>query len=87
MSKKKPSRQQTPMIGPPFFLPLLRPYSPDPSSQIQWVPILNITVNQGSAPDEAVSDILSDLSVLYRMTGGSGINFENTPVILHLNHE
>ena len=36
---------------------------------------LSITVDPGTAPPEDIADVLSDLSILYRKMGGSGINF------------
>lgn len=33
------------------------------------------TVDPGTAPPEDIADVLSDLSILYRKMGGSGINF------------
>ncbi|HEX6040049.1 hypothetical protein [Longimicrobium sp.] len=43
---------------------------------------LVLTVDPGSAPPEEIADILSDLSILYRRMGGSGINF--TPQDVHI---
>ncbi|MES2702662.1 MAG: hypothetical protein V4649_08490 [Bacteroidota bacterium] len=37
---------------------------------------LQIIIDQGNADDDIVSELLAELSYLYRMTGGSGINFE-----------
>ena len=42
---------------------------------------LKLIIDQGTAPDEVVADILSDISILYRLQGGSGINFELEGVI------
>lgn len=36
---------------------------------------ISILIDPGSAPAEEIADILSDLSVLYRRIGGSGIDF------------
>jgi hypothetical protein len=36
---------------------------------------VELLVDPGSAPPEVIADILSDLSMLYRKTGGSGITF------------
>jgi hypothetical protein len=38
---------------------------------------LTITVDAGSAPPEEIAEILSDLSILYRRMGGSGINYKS----------
>jgi hypothetical protein len=43
---------------------------------------LSVTVDTGSASAEEIADILSDLSVLYRRMGGSGIDF--TPQGVHI---
>jgi ATP-dependent Clp protease ATP-binding subunit ClpA len=40
------------------------------------LPSLRLLIAPGTAPVEAIADILSDLSVLYRLKGGSGINFD-----------
>jgi transcriptional regulator with XRE-family HTH domain len=48
---------------------------------------LRFILDQGSAPNETIADILSDLSILYRMKGGSGINFEPSGIILTASHE
>ena len=37
---------------------------------------LIVSVDQCSASDDDVAELLADISVLYRMMGGSGINFE-----------
>jgi len=37
---------------------------------------LHLLIDQGNASDEEVADLLSDISILYRMQGGAGINFE-----------
>lgn len=37
---------------------------------------LKILIQQADATDEEIADILSDISILYRMMGGSGIVFE-----------
>jgi hypothetical protein len=44
-------------------------------------PALVLRVDPGSAPPEEIADILSDISLLYRKMGGSGINF--TPQGIH----
>ncbi len=44
-------------------------YDPDPNSQ------LNVFVEKGNASKKEIADIISDISVLYRKIGGSGINF------------
>ena len=36
---------------------------------------LKLIIDPGTAPPEFVADFLSDISILYRMKGGSGINF------------
>jgi hypothetical protein len=41
---------------------------------------LKITIDKGDTPDDDVAELLSDLSILYRMMGGSGITFETTEV-------
>jgi hypothetical protein len=46
----------------------LRDYSLDDSA-------LLVLVEPGSAPPGDIADILSDLSILYRKLGGTGINF------------
>lgn len=38
-------------------------------------PALLVLVDPGEAPPEVIADVLSDLSILYRKLGGSGINF------------
>jgi Cdc6-like AAA superfamily ATPase len=43
-------------------------------------PELTIYVDPGSAPAEAVGELLSELSQLYRMIGGSGITFTNSGI-------
>ena len=37
---------------------------------------IEITIDKGDATDNEVADILAEISIIYRMTGGSGINFE-----------
>jgi len=37
---------------------------------------LELIIDRGDAPDEKIADLLADFSILYRMHGGSGINFE-----------
>ena len=39
------------------------------------LPTLTVEVALGTSPMEVVSDLLSDISILYRKMGGSGINF------------
>lgn len=46
------------------------------------MPGILVTVDPGAAPAEAIADLLSDLSILYRRMGGSGINF--TPQVTHV---
>ncbi|MBL4675027.1 MAG: hypothetical protein JKY70_02300 [Mucilaginibacter sp.] len=48
---------------------------------------LQFIIDQGDASNEAIADILSDLSILYRMKGGSGINFETTGILSLANNE
>ncbi|MEM9340923.1 MAG: hypothetical protein AAGA66_19465, partial [Bacteroidota bacterium] len=36
---------------------------------------LNLTIDYGSAPPEVVADILADISLLYQLEGGSGLEF------------
>lgn len=43
---------------------------------------LVLTLDPGSAPPDAIAEILADLSILYRRMGGSGINF--TPQAVHV---
>jgi hypothetical protein len=43
-------------------------------------PELTIYIDPGSAPPEAVGELLSEISRLYRMIGGSGITFTNSGV-------
>jgi len=43
-------------------------------TKLNTVPI-TIAIDPGSASQELVADILSDISILYRLSGGSGINF------------
>jgi transcriptional regulator with XRE-family HTH domain len=40
-----------------------------------------LIIDRGDAPDEKIADLLADFSILYRMLGGSGINFELTDVL------
>ena len=42
---------------------------------------LEVIIDKGTAPESDVADLLSNLSILYRMMGGSGINFENKGVL------
>ena len=45
-------------------------------SNVQAEPAkLHIDIDPGTAPPEEIADILSDLSILYRLYGGSGITF------------
>lgn len=37
--------------------------------------ILNIKIEPGTAPPEAIADMLSEVSLLYRKVGGTGISF------------
>ncbi len=37
---------------------------------------LFITIDKGNTPDEEIATLLAEISLLYRMSGGSGINFE-----------
>jgi hypothetical protein len=39
---------------------------------------LTVLVNPGTASPEQVAELLTELSLLYRMLGGSGISFEMT---------
>ncbi|MBB4634410.1 hypothetical protein [Longimicrobium terrae] len=50
---------------------------PEPSMESDQSPMssISILIDPGSAPAEEIADILSDLSVLYRRIGGSGIDF------------
>jgi hypothetical protein len=45
-------------------------------------PILRVIVDPGAASAKEIADVLSDLSILYRRIGGSGINF--TPDDAHV---
>ena len=49
---------------------------------------LLLLINQGAASDEEVADVLSDISILYRMQRGAGINFEieGTTTLATLSH-
>lgn len=38
-------------------------------------PKITINVKKGDASPEVIADLLSEISILYRKTGGSGINF------------
>lgn len=55
-------------------------------SQNNDIPQLSVFFDPGSASDNDIVEILSDISILYRMMGGSGINFENADII-HLQNE
>lgn len=48
----------------------------DPLNAFNSYPPLRLFVDPGQAPDEVIAEILSDLSLLYRLKGGSGITFE-----------
>jgi hypothetical protein len=37
--------------------------------------VLSVVVDPGEAPPEAIAEVLSEISLLYRRMGGSGINF------------
>ncbi|MBW4888481.1 hypothetical protein KXQ82_02090 [Mucilaginibacter sp. HMF5004] len=37
---------------------------------------ISIILDRGTANDSDIADILSDISLLYKMKGGSGVNFE-----------
>lgn len=52
-------------------------------------PTLTINIIIGTSPQEEVSDLLSDISILYRKMGGSGINFtpEGTIILSPIPHE
>ena len=39
-------------------------------------PKLSVYIDPGNAPDERIAQILSDLSLLYELEGGSGIEFK-----------
>lgn len=41
---------------------------------------IKIVIKQGFAPNKLLSDILSNISLLYRLEGGSGINFESIDI-------
>jgi len=41
---------------------------------------IGISIDQGSASDDKIAELLADISILYRMMGGSGINFEPSGV-------
>ncbi|WP_118975751.1 hypothetical protein [Taibaiella koreensis] len=41
---------------------------------------VDVDIDRGTASDEQIADILSELSLLNRMMGGSGINFELTGI-------
>jgi hypothetical protein len=49
-------------------------------ARTDFSPELTIYVDPGSAPAEAVGELLAELSQLYRMIGGSGITFTNSGV-------
>lgn len=42
----------------------------------QQLATLFLTIDKGSTPDEEIAELLSEISVLYRIMSGSGINFE-----------
>lgn len=42
---------------------------------VQYMEPLRLLIDPGTAPPEFIADILSDISLLYRLSGGSGINF------------
>jgi len=46
---------------------------------------LQITVSPGTATPEQIGELLAEISILYRMMGGSGLNFskENIDVLLN----
>ena len=35
-----------------------------------------VTIDPGTAPKEVIEELLADLSILYKLEGGSGITFE-----------
>lgn len=41
---------------------------------------IEITIDKGAASSEMVADLLSNISLLYRLDGGSGINFETVNI-------
>ncbi len=57
----------------PILVGAVAPESADPLV----VEPLRLAVDAGSAPPEVVADILSDISLLYRLSGGSGVTFES----------
>lgn len=51
----------------------LDPELPDPI--LEELADLELVIDAGTASDQQIADVLSDLSLLYRAVGGSGINF------------
>ena len=50
-------------------------------NNIAFISSLDITYDLGHASHELIADILSDISILYRTQGGSGISFEAMNVL------
>ena len=66
------SYSASPAPGPPLAPTLTISYAPDAPPPDPFV----VTVAPGTAPDEAIAEVLAGLSHLYRQMGGSGITFE-----------
>ena len=63
-------------------------YDPDPAyerfrNRFITSPVpLRLMVDPGTAPPEVIADILSDMSILYRKSGGTGIEFRLQDVLV-----
>jgi hypothetical protein len=50
-------------------------FAQEPAMALQHMDPLRLVIDPGTAPPEFIADILSDISLLYRLSGGSGIKF------------